>query len=300
MITKFPIFTTLKIEHRREVEKITSRFEPYADFSFVNLFTWCLDKHTEVAMLNGNLVVRLPDYITGKNIMYSLIGDNQLKETVTEILNKCGRICLIPEAVIRQLSCEDGLFSIEEDRDSADYIFDVYSLAALEGAKYKKKRNKVNRFVADFNGAVQAFSTQQIDETIASELRALFKDWAKFHNKTEEEYMAEYMAIDRMLRHVHSLNLLFTIVRVDGKVCAFSVHEIKPAGKAICHFEKALPIHDGFYSFVINFAAKELVNFGVHTVNWQQDLGLPGLRQAKLSYNPKGFLNKYTIVPAQG
>jgi len=100
MIPVFPIFTALTLEHKSEVESITSKFEPYADFSFVNLFAWCLDTQTEISLLNDNLVIRLPDYITGETTMYSLIGKTKMDESVDELLKLSDSLTLVPEQVI--------------------------------------------------------------------------------------------------------------------------------------------------------------------------------------------------------
>ncbi|HEU4914896.1 MAG TPA: phosphatidylglycerol lysyltransferase domain-containing protein [Candidatus Saccharimonadales bacterium] len=296
MIGTFPAFTTLDIGHRAEVEAITSKFAPYADFSFVNLYAWSMNQQTEVSLLNGNLVVRLPDYITGDTLMYSIIGRHRVEQSLRQIMELSGSLCLVPEEVARHL--DDPAYLVQDDRDNADYMYEVFSLATLQGKELKKKRNKVHRFLRDFGEAVKVSTETDISETTAHALREVFKEWAASSNKSDEECHAEYVAIDRMLQHAKELNLLFAMVKIEEKIVAFSVHELRDDGHAICHFEKALPVHECLYAFTIYYTANELAARGVQQVNWQQDLGIPGLRQAKTSYQPNGLLKKFSITRA--
>jgi hypothetical protein len=63
---------------------------------------------------------------------------------------------------------------------------------------------------------------------------------------------------------------------------------------AVIHIEKANPEIDGLYQ-VIN--REFLLNAfpEVRLVNREDDLGLPGLRQSKLSYNPCGYARKFLV-----
>ena len=64
-------------------------------------------------------------------------------------------------------------------------------------------------------------------------------------------------------------------------------------------FEKANPNIRGLYQainrdFLMHeFAATEFVNR-------EEDMGLPGLRQAKMEYNPDHFAEKYDVVVKDG
>jgi hypothetical protein len=63
----------------------------------------------------------------------------------------------------------------------------------------------------------------------------------------------------------------------------------------VVHFEKADTSYNGLYQFVNQeFAAALPAN--IEIINREQDLGEPGLRQAKLSYHPSGFVRKFTVT----
>jgi hypothetical protein len=295
-IATFPEFSVLDIAHKPQIDAIISRFQPYADFTFVNLFTWSLNDLAEVSTYHGNLIVRFPDYITGK-VTYSIIGDNKIDETMAGLFQLTDCLNLVPEVVVGSLR-DASRYVLTEDRDGHDYIYDLDAIANLHGQHLKNKRNKLNKFIATYGGKVETRTLTTIDEQTADEIRRLFKRWATGTNKTCHQYEAERIAIDRLLTYIDQLNVLFMIVWIDGEMCAFSVNEVLDDGRAICHYEKALPGYDGAYTFVINYAAKELRRLGCGVVNWEQDLGLPGLRTAKTSYHPIGFLKKFSVTLA--
>jgi len=295
-ISQFPEFTKLEVAHKKSIDEITSRFEPYSDFTFVNLFTWSLEGHTEVALHNGNLVVRLPDYMTGETI-YSLLGDNKVDESIDRLLTLSDSLSLVPGVVATSI-VKPSRYILTEDRDGDDYMYAIETISCMPGIQLKKKRNKLNRFLKVFGDVVTTETLSNIDLDTAGEIRQVFDEWSLACHKTPEESHAERIAIDRLVSSWNELGLQIMIARIDGKICAFSVNEVIGNGYAVCHFEKALPIHEGLYAFIIHYAAQVLESQGVKRVNWEQDLGLPGLRQAKTSYNPTGFLKKYSITLA--
>jgi hypothetical protein len=89
--------------------------------------------------------------------------------------------------------------------------------------------------------------------------------------------------------------LLIIEIKLGNELVAFSINHIAAPGYAITHFEKAIKIHKYFNSYVIYQVARLQDEFGCKKVNWEDDLGFPGLRQNKSSYHPAEMLNKYQI-----
>ncbi len=294
MILKYPNFSPLDITTKDEIVSFTRKFEPYSDFSFVNLFSWNTDDRAGVSWLNNNLVIKLPDYLSKDKYIYSLIGVNDPDKTIERLLNDFSRLDLVPQIVIQSLRFPEK-YAIAEDRGSFDYLYKLHSLAKLQGKQYKKKRNIVNSTRELLGAKLEFITIKTITPEIHEEMLEVLKNWQKHTRQHQEKIELEEVAINRLFDHFDHFNLHLTLCRLDGKLNGFSIHEVIDKNNTICHFEKSINIpYSGAGAVLINEAAQALVDKSV-IVNWEQDLGLPGLKKAKSSYSPIGFQRKYWI-----
>lgn len=295
---QFPEFTSLTIEHQHAIKHITSQYEPYSDFNFTSLFCWNTDDTTEVAILNNNLVIKLPDYITGEPV-FSVLGKSDIDSTLRSLLALSPHLKLVPEVVVANISSIPA-FNIKEDPDNFDYVYKLSDLATLKGQNYKKKRNKANRFATEMAGNI-GFTTEKLDKLRHREaVKQLFYKWAKSLQKGETDIAAEGKAIDRLLENAQSLDVLISLLKVRGNLVAFSINEVLNKRFAISHFEKALLIHNDIYPFLVKNVAEALFKRGCEYVNWEQDLGIAGLKNSKTTYQPSHFLKKYQVSVTSG
>jgi hypothetical protein len=294
MLSTFPEFTKLALHHKDDVEAITKQFPPYSDFNFTSMFSWDVDSTTSVALLNGNLVVRMPDYMTGEPT-FSILGNHKMDESLAELLKWTEHLSFVPETSVEAIRESDN-FHIEEDRNHHDYVFQLSDIANLAGGKYKKIRNKLNSFVSANVPDVTVRTIHHPEHDEKLKLLALFDSWAEHSQQNADDLKAERSAIENLLTHADRLELLFTIVTADKHHIAFSVNEVLPDGYSICHFEKAISVaHHNTFAFITNQAALALVASGAKRVNWEQDLGLEGTRKSKTAYRPLTFLKKYEV-----
>jgi hypothetical protein len=296
MISAFPAFSKLGIEHKDDIAEFTSRFEPYSDFNFTSLLSWD-DGSTEVSMIHGNLVIKISDYVTGETA-YSLLGNNEVEPSLRLLLSSAGELRFVPETTVSSVIGKDS-FLIGEDRDNFDYVYLLNDLAELPGGAFKKKRNKASRFKKSFAGQSIGAISERLHPGRKPDIDRIFSSWHTSSDKDEEEILAERNALLRLVEYSEKLDILFTGVAADGICVGFSLNEKIGTDFAICHFEKALAEYNdlNIYTYLSQQAAKDLSGLGCKYVNWEQDLGLPGLRKAKLSYKPAGFLKKYTVKP---
>lgn len=295
MIRKFPLFSKLSIEHRSEIVAFTSNFEPYSDFNFTSLFCWNIDSSAEVSLLNGNLVIKIPDYLSGEPV-YSILGKSELNESIVTLLNVTPTVKFVPHVVIEKLQ-ESNYFTFTEDRDNFDYVYGLNSLAHLPGGGLKKKRNKVYGFQKAFDNQSITVTFKTLLPEHADDLLQVFVEWSKAPSKHDEEIQAEYRALKKLIDHSDRFNIRLTEVRIRNQLMAFSLNEILDTKYALCHFEKALPAHQdkNIYTFLTHQSAQSLIEQGCKYVNWEQDLGIAGLRKSKMSYKPASFLKKYYV-----
>ena len=293
-IPNFPNFTELKLTHKSFIDEFTSQFRPYSDFNFVSLFCWDVKGTASFSMLNNNLVISLPDYISGEKI-YSILGENQIDNSINQLFNLTDKITLVPEVTIEHL-IDKRRYIVKKDSPNFDYIYNLSLLSQMKGGAYKKLRNKANKFEKVHQNKIEVKVVKNISVKIANELSLLFEVWANNKNLEKEEIKNEHIAIKRLLKNVHKLGLFIIIFRLDNQIIGFSVNEDLRNNYALCHFEKAIIVHDNVYSFMVREVSQELVKRGCKLVNWEQDLGLEGLKKSKLSYKPVYMLNKYTIL----
>jgi len=174
-------------------------------------------------------------------------------------------------------------------------VYRVGDLAELSGRRYHKKRNLVRRCLDAYDCQYESITGQNVAECMEMQDR-----WCEARRCGREPGLcAEYVAIREAFTHDEELQLIGGGVRVEGRIEAYAIGEQLGSGTAVCHFEKAMPGFGGLGQ-VINqwFAKYSLSEF--EFVNREQDLGIPGLRQAKQSYYPHHMVEKFNAFLKPG
>jgi uncharacterized protein len=280
-----------------EIIDFIQKYEPYSDFNYVSLFSWNTDDSAAYSFINGNLIIRIPDYTTDE-IVYSMLGTSLVDDSLELLLTFTKEIKLVPRIVIENIQNPDK-FTIVEDPDNFDYIYETDNISSLKGGKLKKKRNKVNKLLKEIGETLEITTIDKINKELSNDLLDVFDRWSHEKNTPINESVSERKAIIRLLDNFSNFKgLLVTILKRNGSIVGFSINEILPNKYALCHFEKSLLIHENIYTFLACETSKELENRGVSLLNWEQDLGISNLRKSKLMYGPSKYLKKYTITRA--
>ncbi len=296
LINDFPDFSEVTLEYRQEIEAITQQFEPYSDFNFVSLFTWNTDGSATISKLNDNLVIRLPHYTKGHSI-YSMLGINRIDESASRLLELTGRLEMVPE-IVRDAIVSLENFTISEDRDNFDFVYHVEGHAKLGGKEFREKRKKYNRFLNTFGEIIRVEEVDLKDGSVQSQVIDIFQRWAQSKETLGADNELELTAIKRLLEYGSHFKLVCLLLSIDSVPAGFTIHEILNQNYAICHYHKTLTSYANSDVYLTSVAAQDLLQRGCHYVNWEQDLGIKGLRQSKLSYSHVRFLKKYIIEPA--
>jgi hypothetical protein len=98
-----------------------------------------------------------------------------------------------------------------------------------------------------------------------------------------------------VFEHLTEVGYLSGAIRIGGKIEAFSVGGRLGTRTVIVHIEKANTEYRGLYQAINNEFCKHMAS-NVKRINREEDMGLPGLRKAKLSYNPVKFIETYTVT----
>ena len=183
-------------------------------------------------------------------------------------------------------------FDYTEERDLFDYVYDGDSMRELKGRKNVKKRNHINYFLKEYEGR---FEYRLLDENDFDACLKLVEEWTS--NKEENGQVdEELIGIKKLFNSFPVIKdkLKIAGIFIDGKLEAFTMGEYLNPNMALIHIEKANPSIRGLYPYINQqFLVNEFSD--VEFVNREEDLGIEGLRKAKLSYHPVKFVEKYTV-----
>jgi hypothetical protein len=165
----------------------------------------------------------------------------------------------------------------------------------LPGGRYRGKRKRINQFL---RANLDELSLRKIQFTQKSDIdiiKKLFYEWISERHRTPEEAESEGAALENLVRNSSHFDLMGILIYIDNLCVGYSINEIVSSDYAICHFQKAKLRYEYIDIFLSSLVAKELYHFGCKYINWEQDLGISGLRELKESYLPEFFLKKYNV-----
>ena len=184
-------------------------------------------------------------------------------------------------------------FCYSSDAGDSDYIYLRSELASLSGKAFHKKKNHFSKFVRTYPdykyyeiGACNIYDAQKVADA-----------WYYEHLQDEDaSQLAEYKAIKEALDNFEELGLIGGIIYVNDSPCAMTIASKINENTVDVHFEKAVGEYalNGGYAAINKLFSEKLD--GVTWLNREEDIGIEGLRKAKLSYRPKIMLKKYSAV----
>ena len=176
------------------------------------------------------------------------------------------------------------------------YVYDGEIMRTLKGRKNSKKRNHINYFLKEYEGR---FEYRLLDENDFDACLKLVEEWTsnkEENGQVDEEMEEELIGIKKLFNSFPVIKdkLKIAGIFIDGKLEAFTMGEYLNPNMALIHIEKANPSIRGLYPYINQqFLVNEFSD--VEFVNREEDLGIEGLRKAKLSYHPVKFVEKYTV-----
>jgi hypothetical protein len=285
MIAQYPDFSEISLDMRPDLHpRFKALAEGISEFTFANIYLFRERHHYSVSQLQEGLSV-----IGGRDgdasffmLPFGLPDEGVLRE----LFNRHGAMKAVSEPQAERLAALG--YQVREDRDNFDYLYCRADLANLTGRKFHKKKNLLNLFLK--NNQCQA---RPLLEEYRDDALQILDEWDRMHGEASDSFAAR-----EALEKMWPLQLCGGIFYIDGKPVAYCLGEELALGTSfVMHFEKAVvePHLRGIYQF-INQAFASILPDKYEMLNREQDLGDPGLRQAKESYHPAGFVKKYKAV----
>ena len=266
------------------------------EFNFVGGYIWSERYLLRAAVFDGTLIkayFRDDRRVWG----YCMPSGKNVRGAVEEIFRDAGERG--QEAVIAYMSQAErdrletlfpNRFEFSREPENQDYIYRSADLAELSGKKYHSKRNHISKFFRTYSDEVK------IENLCAGNLggaREVLQNWYA-ENETEHADYGECKAFGLALDSFDELGFRGLIIYVGGKPAAVTLGTPISGRCFDVMFEKALREYDGIYAVINNEFAKTLTDY--EFLNREEDLGLEGLRKAKLSYHPAIIYDRYSAV----
>lgn len=293
----FPKFKPLAMEDRDFIHDKLWAYQPRtSELSFTNLFIWREAYRAQWAMADDVLVLLAED---DDGELYGLppVGPAPRLEITRELLtwlrDEKGvadpRIERADARLVAELR-ESGDFEIEPTRDQFDYVYLREDLAELAGREYSNKRNHINYFLRNYTYTFEPLSVDNVEACV----RVACEWCEKYRCEDDMNLLEERDAVMESLENFSLLRTKGGVIRVEGKIEAFSLGEMLNAETMVVHIEKADPDIRGLYQLINREFVRHCCEDAAY-VNREQDLGVPGLRRAKSSYHPEQMVEKYRV-----
>ena len=302
-VPHFPDFRRVTLADKDWYSTFIQAFEPYADFSFGNFIVW-LNQRDDLAIcqLNGNLIVHCTAVFMNNQLIITLIGRNQISETINAIFKHQQEHGLaiellgVPDVVVNSLGKQVSDYEITTDRDEFEYVYRTDRLASLEGSEYRNKRRDLSIFKRS-NPDTELRELDLADITTCDYLRKCLRTWENTYSANDPTQQ-EAEVLESTLKFGGQLAYKNYSLYINDDLVGFVLYQAPPGADCVIvnHIKTDNKIPYTFdYLFVA--LANKLHSEGIHWINLEQDLGLPGLRAHKESLRPDHFLEKYTIRP---
>jgi len=298
-IPEYPEFRELEWTMGEEIAPVLRATRPeLAEFTFANLFLFRRAHRYQVSRRGGLLLITAQGYGGGR-YAFPPLGEGDVEEAARLLCRRLREegarpvLFPVPPATLEG-SFPAGEWVGELDRDQADYVYSREDLAHLAGRKYHKRRNRLLKFLRE---EVGNYSYEKLGDEHLTECRELAAGWCDIRCSAERpSTYLETSATLEALAHYRELGLRGAVIRLEGRVRAFCLGEELNPETFVVHFEKAEPGREGLAQLINrDFCLRGLE--GYRFVNREQDLGDPGLRQAKEAYHPVRLTEKFRVRP---
>ncbi|MCZ9894021.1 phosphatidylglycerol lysyltransferase domain-containing protein [Brachyspira hyodysenteriae] len=207
---------------------------------------------------------------------------------------------------------------VKETRDEWEYLYDFNELVTLPGKKFHNKKNLYNQFLKNELEYATIDNKTVINDIL--DFEAKWEEEEKKNNAALNENNAEECETfdsTKLLTHevraeadtimIKTLlgnwdiinNISGGAIYIDNKIVAYTIADLSMRDTIVVHSERGDRNYKGTYQ-AINRMFLENLKDNINDYerfkfqpNGEQDVGDLGLRKAKMSYNPVGYIEKY-------
>ena len=286
-------FKPLALSQKEDFDKILQHCGVRGcEYNFANLYIWGRQK----AAFYGDTLVFFSQF-NRKSVYPFPVGGTDLKSAIDAIIH---------DAAVRGIPCRltgltqddcavlerlyPGKFRYHFDRDFFDYVYSIEDLAELKGRKYQRKRNHLNRFYQEHPD----FTVEPITDENLEAVKQLVQSWYDKRQADDptSDTLMEQAAMKKALQYHKELGMVGLLLKDQGQPLAMTLGSFLSENTFDVNFEKAIDpaaypaINREFACYLRNQYAK------LEYLDREDDMGLEGLRKAKISYLPHHMVEK--------
>ena len=285
-------YKSIELEDKKIFDVYYKIHKQYSGYlSFVTLYTWKELGKFRYTIYDNEIVIKLSD--NEETYLLAQTTKESIKKVVDFLLS-CGNVKLkglTKEQAEILKNLYGDKFTLNHIRNNDNYYYLTKNMISLEGKKLHSKRNFINRFKKEHTYSYEKITKATVDECIK-----VAKQWCERKNCNKSgSLINELSACETGLLNMEELGLTGGAIRVGGQIVAFSLGELLNNETVLVHFEKADTDFNGIYQVINNEFLKNEWADTVY-VNREEDMGVEGLRKAKLSYCPEFLLECYEAI----
>lgn len=265
----------------------------HSDNTFTNMVCWNHFAHYTYAYVEKNIVIastigsvtRFRPPIGPRNpaLLRSLI------RLASDVSDNEPIVLIDPETALWMREVCPGI-NLVPDRNHFEYVYRAADLAELPGKNYLTIRRQINKFRRNCTNVVEPISKENWED-----VKRFLIEWCEWKGCEGDLVLAhEKEAVFFAIDHFDQLPLRGLVIRVFSKIGAISLYEPMTTDTALVHFEKGLPDCEGIYKAINNEAAVRLAKTFMY-INRESDLGVAGLREAKMRYHPHHMVEVFSM-----
>lgn len=303
---KFPHFLAFSLKDKEAYLKhfSSSLAEPYCDFSLNDVYVWLnYNDDLEACLLNNNIVFRFSNTLESNKTRYTILGTNNLKDTLEQLnayflaRNIAAELVYLPEEVALTIK---GLniptVWIKEDQKNHDYVYSVDELLSLQGKQYENLRRRIAHFRKDNTN----IEIKEFDLSLPSARKLIASAVLGWSSRNDPEN-GEYPAIMRHLKLAETLPVFAYGLYSNDKLINVNIFHLPPhKGWLIFNHIKCDYTYRDVYGFAFYSLFLIAKSKNIKWVNFEQDLGLEGLKRIKTYFRPQKMLRRYTLSFTSG
>jgi len=287
-------FKLISLDDKALFDKHNKKYPPvHSDYVFTTLISWVEYCKYKYALLNDNIIIMSN---IKNQIQFRPPWGKKIKDLFDQVLILAkNQDSNYPFGAIdietkNWLSNHYPKLEFISKREYFDYVYLSSNLAELPGSAYGKIRNRVNKFKRNWY-----YEIEKISENNMYEIKEFLKRWCLWKDcESNPLLLNEKNAILYSISNFFDLGLSGISLRIEDKIEAIAVYEAMNKDTAVVHYEKGSPVFDGIYK-VINQETAKILQKDFRFINRESDMGIPGLRKAKMSYRPHHMIEIFNV-----